>query len=293
MPPQKKDALDKYRARIDAIDDQILDLLVKRSHVVREVGTLKGLRHSRKSIIRPGREAAMIRRVMAKSEGRLSKAAVGQMWRMIISSAINIEEDAHISTLAMPGNRECYWLAREHFGAFTPITRRPTLIEVVQDVLALRATVGVLPLWDETSPHAWWARVLEEDADPPRIFARLPFIQRALSDRPPLVAIGYIEPEPTGEDESLWVIRADETVSLSAIENLLDSLGIQHAIQGKCRVYGTPTMHYFLLNTPGFVDQNSKAMKLFAERATTDLARGGISVTASWLGAYAIPIVLG
>ena len=196
MPTKKKDTtIPKLRKEIDTIDDRILDLLIERAGLVSEVGKLKP-RDLGKSIIRPGREAEMIRRVARKTKGPVSKAAVALIWRLIIASAINIEENAKVSALAVPGNRECYWLAREYFGAFTEMLQRPTIFEVLQDITDRTATVGVLPLMHTNAPRTWWSR-LTETKNPPHVFARVPFIRLAHSQKGSIVAIGHVDPEPT------------------------------------------------------------------------------------------------
>src|SRR4051812_24910827 len=120
--PKKEKTLEACRAEIDAIDNSILELLSRRVGIVREVGALKqasaDLSGAHKSFIRPGREAEMVRRIARQAHENLPQAAaLAQMWRLIIASAIDIEEGgASVATLSTDTNRECYWLAREYFG---------------------------------------------------------------------------------------------------------------------------------------------------------------------------------
>jgi len=65
---KKEDELGKIRNSIDSIDDKILRLLKERTECVASAGRLKDLKKSKKSIIRPGREAEMVRRVSEKAK---------------------------------------------------------------------------------------------------------------------------------------------------------------------------------------------------------------------------------
>ncbi len=297
--PKKDKTLETCRAEIDAIDNSILELLAKRVQVVREVGEIKnadtkGKKSARKSIIRPGREAEMVRRIARqKNENLPHAAALAQMWRLIIASAVTIEEgNARVVTLSTDTNRECYWLAREYFGAFTPMHEKATVAEVVQDVVECRATVGVLPLWDRSGPRPWWSRIEGDDThDMPRIFARLPFIQMARSSKAPLVAIGYVDPEETGEDESLWVIRAEEKVQFSLLDPLLEAAGLDYVHLETCRVLGVPNTHHYLIEINGFAGGEDPRLRKFLDKARRKFDALVLPISAHYLGSYAVPIL--
>ena len=232
----------------------------------------------------------MIRRIADGTGGGFPRAAVAQMWRLIISSAINIEEDAKIATVSNDTTRDCYWLAREYFGGFTPITQHPTVIEALQAVIDQEATVGVVPLWDKESSRTWWSRI-EEGQDLPKIFAKVPFIQLAPSTKTPLVAIGHVEPEPTGDDESIWVIRADASIQYSALEQLLDTTELTFDYQETCRVLDNPTTHHHLMKFDGFIAEDDITMKQFLKEANENFPHTATPIAAFYLGSYARPIM--
>lgn len=295
--------LDELRVAIDSVDDRILGLLSERVAIVKQVGELKRRARTEetkeryRSIIRPGREANMVRRIAEKGDKEYPKAALAHIWRLIISSAIHLEEETRVSTVARTTDPDAYWIAREYFGAFTPHLEHPYLMDVVHHVEERKSSVGVLPLWDNTSAQAWWSRILEDNTNHPKIFARLPFVRTAPSEKSPLVAIGYVDPEPTGEDESLWVVKAEDTIATYTIEKLLKKVGFEFAIQGQCRVFGTPSRNHFLLCFPGFVDEHDERITNFLDAANgPDVdARDeeNAKVVARHLGSYATPVILG
>lgn len=60
----EKDPLAKIRIKIDAIDDQIVDLLGKRFECVLQVAELKKKQGT--TVYRPGREEAILKRVLER-----------------------------------------------------------------------------------------------------------------------------------------------------------------------------------------------------------------------------------
>jgi chorismate mutase-like protein len=288
---KKEKALNVLRDQIDAIDDKLLHLLIERVGVVERVGEIKNLKHSRESIIRPGREAAMIRRVAKEAKGKLPESVVALMWRLIISSAINIEEKSAVSAMAGFDNEEGYWMAREYFGAFTPTTKRPTTMEVVKDVIDGEATIGVLPVSDAgNTPKPWWSRLVEAE-DAPKVFTKLPFVKFAPSDRSAMFAIGYIRPESSGDDKSLWVFCTEDTISINTVNSLVETL-ITHDFEllEHYTQVGSPSQRYLLFELSGFYGEEDESI----QAVVTALRKQASTSTTSayFLGAYATQLDL-
>lgn len=84
--------LKPYRARIDALDDRIVDLLIERTGIIREVGNLK---------FREGIPAVLMDRVIEVRERAASRAGNGgmdddivrRMYSILIEYSCNLEED--------------------------------------------------------------------------------------------------------------------------------------------------------------------------------------------------------
>src|SRR6476646_7932850 len=68
------------RARLDELDDQIHDLLIERAKVVENVA-----RSGKASAFRPGREAAILRRLLARHSGQLAPQTLVRMWREMLA----------------------------------------------------------------------------------------------------------------------------------------------------------------------------------------------------------------
>ena len=81
-------SLDALRREIDAIDDAILDLLVKRFAATARVKDAKSRDGSiAASPFRPAREAAVLRRLAERSGARLPADTLVRLWRVILSSS--------------------------------------------------------------------------------------------------------------------------------------------------------------------------------------------------------------
>lgn len=283
--------LENFRKDIDEIDQKLLKLIEDRVRIVKQVGEYKKqdvLEY--RSIIRPGREAQMIRKIADMENSMLPTLPLAQMWRIIISSSINIEEPTNIATYVPHGNRECYWLSREYFGSFTPTTMYPTTMEVVHAVENRRATVGALTIADLNSPHPWWSR-LTNLQNPPKIFAVLPFIKLAPSKRPTVVTIGYVDPEDTGNDTSLWIVESNDFVSVKSIRDSLKSMGKDFQIKDSCQVPGKRNVYHNLIAIDGFIDENDEFKSRLKDKIKASTPKSAAtSCDIFYLGSYANPV---
>ena len=183
-------SLATLRRAIDSIDDQVHDLLIQRAGVVAEVAGAKA-REGGTPVFRAGREAEILRRLVARNRAPLSAELVVRLWREIMVAS-NRQQGA--LTVAVWGSGD---LARDHFSGavLRPVASAAAVLAAVAKG---RAQLGVLPL------SGWWHR------RPPdvRILAGLPFV-RTVPGRstPDAVVIGRQDFEPSSDD-ALYVAIA-------------------------------------------------------------------------------------
>ncbi len=108
--------LTQLRATLDEIDRGIHDLLLRRADVVADIGAQK--KGTDAPRLRPGREAAILRRLLARHHGPLAPATIVRIWREIFAGSLALQGPLRVA-LAAPGLAP---LAREHFGALVPLT---------------------------------------------------------------------------------------------------------------------------------------------------------------------------
>lgn len=202
---QPATALGAIRAEIDALDDAMHDLLRRRAAVVARMAQSRAKAGG--SNLRPGREAQVLRRLLGKHDGPLPARAVVRLWRDIFAACTQLQGSFDIAVQAVPGG-ETQRLAREHFGALTPLRMQPSAASALAMVASGEAVAAVLPLpRDEEAPEAaWWTGL-----DSPRlqVGARLPFLRPAsgAANAEALVVIPGA-PDASGEDRSLLRIEA-------------------------------------------------------------------------------------
>ena len=82
--------IEQLRPRIDAIDDQILDLLSGRAGAALEVGDFKKRRGL--PVHDPERESSVVNRMQTRNQGPLSSEAIERIYRTIIEEMRKLEE---------------------------------------------------------------------------------------------------------------------------------------------------------------------------------------------------------
>ena len=83
---EAKPTLDALRAEIDEIDDELHRLLMKRAQVALSIGAVKNSHGPEAGVMRPSREARLLRRLVAKEDGPLPKAVIIRIWREVIGA---------------------------------------------------------------------------------------------------------------------------------------------------------------------------------------------------------------
>lgn len=274
------------REQIDALDDEIIALLKRRISIVEKVGALKKAEGQKGLFIRSGREGFMIARIFgAFKDSTFSSVAAATMWRQIIGASVHVESKLQISvmhTAELPG---LLWLAREYFGAFIPMTQATAANRVISDCVKEKANVGVLPYPGdsriEDDSALWWQQLMAQGNTSLKIFAYMPTVITPEFPRnmPHALAIGDLEPEESGNDESYFAFALGDTVSTSRMHDLFAKSGINANV---IRSSAQPGARHMLVKTDGFyTDLCPELEKVLA-------ALGDAQVV--WLGSHPKPI---
>ena len=78
------DKLYKLRQKINAVDDQLLDLLAERASVVSEIGKHKDIS---KTVVDLEREQTILNRLLQKTNNTYSKDTIIRIWREIFQAS--------------------------------------------------------------------------------------------------------------------------------------------------------------------------------------------------------------
>lgn len=190
--------LGALRQEIDAIDMELLDLLAKRAEHVLEVGRVKHENGVEGSFIRSGREAKMMRKILARGAGEFPKDAIFSIWRSIISASLKMEGGMKV---AMPRSKSfnMHNLISEYFGGFSDYIICDSITGALDQVQG--NTVGVFTAHDN-----WWTLNLKDI----RVFAKL---------HDEMFVLAKITPEECGNDKTL-IVSKHEIVELPHIATM-------------------------------------------------------------------------
>ena len=214
MPERLRPELTDVRARIDALDAEILALIDRRAAMAADVIRAKG--EDEGLPIRTGREAAVLRGLLARPRTYAGARLVVTIWRELMGENLALQ-DPRLNLSVWGGRDPAHVgeLARMRFGAAFPLAKADSPEEAIARA-RLPGGIAVVAL---EPGQFWWGKLLAEPKL--RVFATLPDL---MSDGPlTALAVGDVEVEPTGADETFWV--TDSARTAEALEDSLSQLG--------------------------------------------------------------------
>jgi chorismate mutase / prephenate dehydratase len=253
VPILRPKTLDDLRAEIDAIDDSLHDLLMGRAALASDIARLKAASGAG-PLFRPGREAAVVRRILARHRGPFPAASVVRIWREVMSSVLRLQGGSRDVCKVVAVQDAAYELARDHFGTGAAVKAVASAATAIRAVAARRATVAVLP-WPSSKDDAWWPPLCKPGAA--RVVAAVP----ALS-APTALVVALQPPEPSGDDRSLIGFVPRETFSPQVLHNSLARGGFKGRLLARKK-------NAALFDVEGFVADGDPRLKALGDRPAT------------------------
>ena len=134
--------IDKLRREIDALDDELVELLDRRAGLAAEIGRLK----KGGPAYRPEREAEILRRISSKI---LPQERMVAVFREIISACRSLEEAIRVSYLGPEGTFS-EQAVRKHFGAAVEAVPSGSVDEAFRRCESGAAQFAVVPVENST-----------------------------------------------------------------------------------------------------------------------------------------------
>lgn len=210
-------SLDEVRQRIDALDTELLRLVDERASLARIVAAAKqAAGDGGKFALRPGRETAILRRLVSAERSSASPGLVVRIWRELIGDSLSVQGPFHLNVWGGKDPGRTVELARHRFGAAPPLRQ----FAKAEEAIAAARTPGGVAVCTLGGESAWWGRLLAEPQL--KVFAALPCL--AAWGPMSALAVAAVDVEPTGEDRTFWVTDATEPVA--AIEDALGRDGV-------------------------------------------------------------------
>lgn len=277
-------SLESLRREIDTIDTALHDLLMRRAQVVERVARAKAgaAAGARLGFFRPGREAAVIRRLAQRHQGAFPLAAVVRIWREIIS-AMTLIQGPFAAAVYAPGDDRRYWdLARGHFGSVAPFVPVNTAQGVLRALADGSAAVGVVPLPQEGDGDPWWRSLLSTDAKAPRVIASLPLVgPGGAAAGVEALVLACQPPESSGHDHAVLAVETTGDISRGRLKDLAEAAGLS---VGWFRTANMGGGSFHLLEVLDAVGEGDPRLALLAEKA------GDVPLRALPVGLYAAPL---
>ena len=275
-PSPEDPPLAALRDEIDGIDDAIHDLLMRRMALASRISASKRAAGVAGALLRPAREAAILRRLMARHEGPFPFPVIVRIWSEIMSATLFAEGRFAVSvfTVEPAGDERRFTdLARAHFGAETPLLPARTESGVLRAVRDGRASVGVLPVPADAmsgepgvSAEPWWLTLAVSDEARPMIVSRLPWLAggRHPAGATSALVVAMTAPAPSGDDVSFVAVESSDTISRDRIRLAFAETGID--VTGSVVWHGDDAApgRWQLIETDGFVAEEDVRLQRFA-----------------------------
>ena len=138
-------ALGSLRADIDAVDEQLHELLNRRARLAQSAGISKHKDGHTVDYYRPEREAEVLRRALERNPGPLRNEEIVRLFREIMSACLAQEEPLKVAFLG-PEGTFTQQAVFQHFGHSVRALALPTVDEVFQEVEAGNADFGIVAI---------------------------------------------------------------------------------------------------------------------------------------------------
>jgi chorismate mutase len=272
--------LDRIRRQIDALDDTIHDALMARARLAAEVRAAKG---AEGPTLRPGREANVVRRLVARHAGSMPASVVVRIWREIMTANSRLQGPFAIAVATGAAGGQGIELARDHFGTLTTLQPVGSAARALSALAEGRAQIALVPLPGDTPEDPWWRGLGAGPAPQLNVVARVPFAPDRRGGAALLV--GRQTFDASGQDRGFAIVETRAELSQTRLTAIFGKAGLT--------VIGLPAAHD---------DPSGGSLQLVELSAHPEPGDARLALVAAALGegalirpvgGYAVPLDLG
>ena len=276
-------SLDALRREIDTVDDALHDLLMQRAALVAGIGALKTGQQA--TVFRPAREAALLRRLLARHDGELPVGAVVRIWSEIIAASTLLQGGLTVAYCPIGDVVTADRMAHARFGAGAAVAPMPTPAQVIAAVTSGEASVGLVPAPRQDDRAPWWTLLYGRSGPAEvQVVAGVPFVIEDNDEDLGAMVIAQGKAEPSGDDRSLIVLECNEPFSRDRIRDVLGENGIEAVRMVSYDDPARPDTHLHLAEIVGHVPPDDSRLDKVQLALPAQAARQ--------IGVYAAPIDL-
>lgn len=220
--------LEELRRRIDELDDRIHDALLERADLI--AGIAEEKRRENLPYVQPAREAAMIRRLLARHRPPLPQAAVVRIWRELVGAVSLLQTGLKVSVSVESNSLGIWEMARDYFGSVVPMQKSSAPLVAVASVRDGESSFAVLPWPQEEEDNPWWTFLInQQEQNKMRIVCALPYGQekgKNIPSQDKALVVSRIDFSPSGEDRSFIALDLKQPVSRTRIADVMKGAGL-------------------------------------------------------------------
>lgn len=274
--------LKEIRKEIDALDNQVHDLLMQRAALVNSVIAAK--KKEGAQIVQPAREARMMRRLLSRHEGVLPKSTIVRIWRELVGSVAFLQSGFTV-VVCSDEHSSAYWdMAKDYFGSSVPMKKAVGAQNSLAQVADGDATFAVLPWPDFNSDSApWWGRLVNaaKQSRTLSIVCALPHGQGKKDDRDVFdraVVVSKTKFMDSGDDVSFIAMEVSAKVSRDKLIEAIEQAGFDLMNMYSAAAPHDENSKIHLLEVRGFVDDTSSLSDALEHDCTICASVGGYPV---------------
>lgn len=175
-PGTPDDPIEAIRREIDDVDSSLLALIAQRLQVADKLTALKEPQSGLP--LRPGREVALLRRLVSAAPHPLERELVIEVWRALMSASLRRQR---VIDVVIGGSRgdpvRLHDVARRHFGARTRISHVGEAQAALQKAAENPSTMVAVTSWPAApGVGAWWPALSESRFQNLHLIAGLPLL---------------------------------------------------------------------------------------------------------------------
>lgn len=284
----KTETLADLRQEIDELDDAAHDMFMARAELVSRAGRIKAADDGGQgSMFRPDREAVILRRLIERHQGRLPVMVVVNMWRQLISGCTWLQGPFSLQVYGGEDRLGNWDLARSHFGSAAPMSLQDNAFHVLASVKPGKSILGVLPAPDGGDALTWWADLLADIPNAPRIIAKLPIVTDPKDGAgPSAYVVGCLERGESGADMSLVAVTTDVEVSRGRLIGWFESVGLKARLLSTSDPDRERKAWAHLVEVPCYLAEDDPRVAQIIEQSNERANSVGV------IGGHAVPITL-
>jgi hypothetical protein len=254
---------EEVRREVLAFDRSIHDLLMRRTE--RLLASRCDDPRS-PAPVRPAQAAKILRRQLARHNGRFPLRAIVQIWCDILFAL-------DPRTLHVYGGEDAsrFWdLARIHFGCTMPLINHSSAMAVVHACANDPLALGLVPPPESIeSGQTWWEQLAPAGNTGPRLAQCLPFVRNdsVSVPLPQGYVIGAVEQEATGTDTSVLRLECPAEMSRARLQAVMRQAGFDIQSLAASRESPKSAATRLLVANKGFVASGDSRLPAVTEIA--------------------------